>query len=361
MLKAHNINGSWVLAANALRGERYFCPVCGEALAVVMGSKHKIDHFRHHPDSSCSYGASETIEHAEKKYEIYSDLQSAPGVRAVEMECRMPDGQRPDIYFEVGGQGVAVEVQHSLINDRELIDRTASYSDKAIASLWMPDNIKRFLNTVEISDRTGLADVPLWMRRIARLTDDVAYDRYADPGRATRELVSIQLAMKTRTIKNAQGVWVTDYYWPTRPCVLHTGMVRTDQNDSGHKLMLWIPSAVGGAGLVSTRGKKQQLRREITDASGAIVDCDRADLTQKRQDYFDQRLGQIPSGNKTEGPTAHFWYDPTIETATITPEHITLIDTEGAQSEFNEMPRQWRSEYHDSFSLQQQIAMWGFK
>lgn len=361
MLKAHNINGSWVLATNALRGETYYCPVCHEELFVgSMGSKHKSDHFRHHPDSSCSYGASETIDHAEKKFGIYSELQAAPGVSTVEMECRMPDGQRPDVYFEVGGQGVAVEVQHSQISDKELIDRTASYSNKEIASLWMPDNIKRFLNTVEISDRTGLADIPLWMRRIAKLTDDVAYDQYADVGRSASELVSIQLAIKTRRIEKSKGVWVMDYYWPTRPCVLHTGVVRTDRNDSGHKLMLWLPNAVGGDGLVSTRSKKQQLRREVTDASGAVVDCNRAEYTQKRPDYFDQRLSQVPSASLPTRPSAQFWYEPTIEPAIITPEHIELLDSEGAKNEFHEMLRQWWAE-RNNLSPQQKIAMWGFK
>lgn len=273
MIRAHDANGNWVSAKNALRGHGYYCPKCRESLTVVRDSPHKIDHFRHNPDSTCSYGADETSKHAEKKLELYLELQSALGKNNVEMEYRLPDGQEPDIYFEAEGQGVAVEIQHSHISDDELVDRTASYSDKQVASLWMPDNIKRYLNTVDLFGGTNLPYIPLWMRRIAALTDNVAFDRYSDATRHPGEVVSIQLELRTRTKQNAQGMWVMDYFWPTRSCLLQTRKVRTDHNDSGNRLMKWIPAPVGGEGLVSTRGKRQQLKREVIDATGGIVDC----------------------------------------------------------------------------------------
>lgn len=287
MIKAHDVSGRWVSATNALRGHIYYCPKCRDSLTVIKGSPHKIDHFRHNPDSTCSYGAGETSEHAEKKLEIFMELQTALGKNNVEMEYRLPDGQEPDIYFETEGQGVAVEIQHSHISDADLVERTASYSDKQVASLWMPDNIKRYLNTVDLFGGTNLPYIPQWMHRIAELTDNVAFDHYTDLASHPGEVVSIQLQLKTRKKQDAQGKWVMDYYWPTRSCLLYAGNVRTDHNDSGHRLMKWIPEAIGGESLVSTRAKRQQVRREIIDTAGGVVDCNRAPSVLQPSDRYE--------------------------------------------------------------------------
>ena len=362
MLKAHNVNGMWVLATNALRGVCYYCPVCHEPLAVVKDSKHKIDHFRHHPDSTCSYGANETIEHAEKKIGIYQSLQSELGENNVSMEHTLPDGQRPDIYFQAtNGQGVALEIQHSRISDAELIDRTASYADKGVASLWMPDQIKHFLNTVEVSDLTGLANIPLWMRRIAGLTDDVAFDQFSDVSKRGSEVVSIKLAIQTRKVKNANGVWVMEQYWPTRRCALHRGAVRTDRNDSGHKLMLWLPSPLGGDSLVSTKPKRQQIRREVIESTGAPVDCPRPLIQDTGAIRVDEKAPSHETTTESTGTYARpSYFDKRMAEFERFERLADEIAVPSNQVSFDDMLKEFWSN-HDSFSFADRLKMWGFK
>lgn len=338
MRKAHNSNGRWVLATNAVRDQSYHCPVCRERLAIIRDSKHKIDHFRHHPDSTCSYGANETSEHAEKKFSIYSELQSEIGEENVRMEYRLPDGQRPDIYFEVHGQGVAVEVQHSLISADDLADRTASYSDKGVASLWMPDDIKRFLNTVGVDDRSGLARIPLWMRRIASMTGDVAFDNYSDEKVHGVDVVSIKLELQRRQVKNALGNWVYEEYWPTKRCKLHRGDVRRDSDERGFDRVLWIPRAEDGAGFVPAKPVRQQFRREVVENYGGFVECNRApvDDVPAIVSVLDEMLGlgsdRIITPTQIIGPSGEF--------------HDTLI-------------RFWTE--NAGFSKDEKLRMWGFK
>lgn len=339
MLKAHNENGRWVLAKNAVRGRAYFCPVCRERLAIIRDSKHKTDHFRHHPDSTCSYGANETSEHAEKKYTIYADLQSELGEQNVRMEYRLPDGQRPDIYFEQEGQGVAVEIQHSLISADDLADRTASYSNKGIASLWMPDNIKRFLNTVGVDDRTGLARIPLWMRRIASLTGDVAFDNYSDERVRGIDVVSIKLDLQRRQVKNAQGNWIYEEYWPTKRCKLHHGDVRRDTDDRGYDRVLWLPKPETGVGFVSTKPVRQQLRREVAEEYGGFVECGRTPVVDGVSSVvaaIDEILG--------------------LRTDRI----VTPVATVGELNEFHQTLMQFWAD-NAGFSREDKLRMWGFK
>lgn len=273
MLRAHNADGQWVDARNAMRGSSYYCPRCRDVLVVVSGSRKVIDHFRHRPESACSFGADESPEHAGKKLALFDGLRSEVGDGNVRMEYVLDDGQRPDVYFEVGGQGVAVEVQHSPIGDSDLADRTASYSSKNVAALWLPDGIKSFLNTVQVADATGLARIPLWMRRIARLTDNVAFDLPTDSANRGTELISVALELRERTIKNAQGVWVVDRYWPVQKCHLHRGVVRSDTDEYGYPRLLWLPESTNGNGLVSVRPVRMQTRREVVEARGDYVGC----------------------------------------------------------------------------------------
>jgi len=284
MLKAHNTDGKWVSGANAVRDAGYFCPHCREPLALVKDSTKMIDHFRHRPDSACAHGANESPEHEGKKMSLFSGLCTAIGENNVRMEHRLDDGQKPDVYFEVAGQGVAVEVQHSPISDKELADRTASYSSKSVAALWLPDNIKAFLNTVEVTDATGLVRMPLWMRRIAQLTDNVAFDRTADKGNQPTELISVALKLEERVIKNADGIWVVDRFWPIQRCFLHKGIVRSDTDQYGYPRMLWLPNPISGNGLVSTRPVRMQQRRELVEQYGARVNCDREPIPIQRSD-----------------------------------------------------------------------------
>lgn len=275
MLRAHNADGKWIDGKNALRGTVYYCPRCRETLTVVKDSPKMIDHFRHRAESTCTFGADESPEHAAKKFSLFDSLRSELGEDNVRIECRLDDGQRPDVFFEVAGQGVAVEVQHSQISDKDLADRTASYSAKRVAALWMPDGIKTFLNTVDMNDPRGWIRIPLWMRRIAQLTDNVAFDRLSDGGAVATELMSVELKLENRYVQNDQGVWQSVPSWPMQRCVLHKGVARSDIDEYGYPRMLWLPSPISGKGLVSTRPVRMQKRRELVEDYGAYVDCNR--------------------------------------------------------------------------------------
>ncbi len=272
MFSAEDSNGTRVKASTALRGKDYFCPRCRERLTLVLGSEHMADHFRHHAASDCveGRGAGESAAHKAKKLLIERLVGEYVGPSNVSTEHVMDDLQRPDVYFEVErGQGVAVEVQHSPISDFDLADRVASYSAKSVASIWMVDNIRDVLNTIDENDPYGMSRIPRWMRRISAMTDRAAYDLTGGDG-----VVAVKLKLEERLIRRPDGTPVLERWWPFVRCNLVAGDVRDDTDEHGWRRLLWIPRSVGGASLVRTSGVRAMRRRE-EPARAELVDCTR--------------------------------------------------------------------------------------
>lgn len=346
MFIAVNEHDEWVMAENAIPTMQYRCPKCKEELTLIRDSEHFVDHFRHKANSTCPEGALETWDHARKKLGIFSDLKSVLGAN-VSMEYTLNDGQRPDVYFEVEGQGVAVEVQHSHISDADLADRTASYGNMGVAAMWMPDGIRTFLNTLAIDDRSALLNVPLWMRRIARLTDDVAYDQYSDINKRGSEVVSLKLKPEYRKAQSASGDWVMERYWPQQRCVLYDGNVRNDRDERGWKYLLWLPRPIAGQGLVPVKGKRKMVRSEVTEARGAAVDCNRTPDEHPRIDNFDKMMAGVAYGLSQPD---------TVESRIITP--VAIV---GPRNEFHEQLLQWWHDIGSTLTSDERLRLMGYK
>jgi competence protein CoiA len=119
--------------------EKFFCPVCGEAVSLKLGNQ-RIYHFAHRSGTVCrDIYESETIYHMEGKLQLYQWLkgQQIP----VELEYFDPIiGQRPDILFHYGGNKYALEFQCSTITEEIFIKRTDSYYQQNYIPLWIIGN-----------------------------------------------------------------------------------------------------------------------------------------------------------------------------------------------------------------------------
>jgi len=115
-------------------GPLYVCPRCQNAVILKQGPI-VIPHFAHKPTLSCHFGHPETRAHLVAKQAIYDALVSSPNVSNVEMErdfgCSVAD-----VFCEVNGLPVAIEIQQSGLNVETLSQRTLNYAAMGIYVLW---------------------------------------------------------------------------------------------------------------------------------------------------------------------------------------------------------------------------------
>ena len=125
-----------VLARDAARCEAPFkCAGCSEILILRKGSC-RIHHFAHKPPVSCAYGMGETAAHYEAKLGIYEALRQNPNVKNADLEKQL-NGQIADVYAEINGIPVAIEIQRSQITVEAISSRTAAYHAQRIAVIWL--------------------------------------------------------------------------------------------------------------------------------------------------------------------------------------------------------------------------------
>jgi competence protein CoiA len=98
--------------------------------------KNKVSHFAHANPIACKFTEGESDMHRRCKLEIYLALLKAPGVRNVALEQAM-DEVRPDVYAEINGVTVAIEVQISSLSLDTILRRTIDYYRKGISVLWL--------------------------------------------------------------------------------------------------------------------------------------------------------------------------------------------------------------------------------
>src|SRR5437764_7506559 len=92
----------------------FVCPDCNEEVILKMG-RQTVNHFAHANPIACKFAIGESDLHRRCKMEIFRALQTAPGVRNIELE--RPIGMnRADVSAEIGGVRVAVEVQLSSLS-----------------------------------------------------------------------------------------------------------------------------------------------------------------------------------------------------------------------------------------------------
>ncbi|NWQ41257.1 hypothetical protein MLOOGBEN_11175 [Bacillus sp. EB106-08-02-XG196] len=116
--------------------EKFFCPVCGEAVSLKLGNQ-RIYHFSHRSGTVCrDIYESETIYHMEGKLQLYQWLKGQQ--ITAELEYFDPIiGQRPDIMFHYDGNKYALEYQCSPITEEIFIKRTDSYYQQNYIPLWI--------------------------------------------------------------------------------------------------------------------------------------------------------------------------------------------------------------------------------
>lgn len=111
------------------------CPECRDVVIVRKGSI-RVHHFSHKPPVTCAYGTGEKEIHRQCKKTIFDILSTAPKTKNFEME-RSLKTVRPDLSGRINGVPIAIEVQISNLDISTVVKRTAEYTRRGIALLWL--------------------------------------------------------------------------------------------------------------------------------------------------------------------------------------------------------------------------------
>lgn len=132
------------------------CPICGAKMIYNHG-EFKIPHFKHEKNYDCPdiYSEGITEEHIKGIELLYSWLQQQEGVTNIELEKWIPDTkQRPDIYFEYGGEPYVIEFQCSPIATK-FLERRELYGLNEINDIWILGcekyDINNFIDDISLS------------------------------------------------------------------------------------------------------------------------------------------------------------------------------------------------------------------
>lgn len=99
-------DGNVVRPGHAVKGELYFCPVCGGSLVYRQGEK-RIWHFAHHSDGACT---SETVLHKSAKLLIQSAVRRGCGEIVIGYDCQEVCGTRG--YQKLDGRIENAELEY---------------------------------------------------------------------------------------------------------------------------------------------------------------------------------------------------------------------------------------------------------
>jgi len=113
----------------------FHCAGCGNELIVKKGNI-KIHHFSHKPPFNCSRGEGETEAHRKCKETIYFELTKLNNVSNLDME-KVFGSVVADVFCEIDGVPVAIEVQRSNISVNQIVHRTQEYEKIGVNVLWV--------------------------------------------------------------------------------------------------------------------------------------------------------------------------------------------------------------------------------
>lgn len=136
MMTAVTASGEQITAAEAVKGENYFCTVCGSKLTFKSGSV-KVAHFSHFQIIDCIryFYKKESIEHLKAKHDLY--LMISPYLN-VAMEYYLADiEQIPDLLVN---HKIALEIQLSRISPTLIAERTKGYHSSKKDVIWILNN-----------------------------------------------------------------------------------------------------------------------------------------------------------------------------------------------------------------------------
>ncbi|WP_409294731.1 competence protein CoiA [Peribacillus sp. SCS-26] len=120
----------------SMKKEEWYCPCCSQRVILKSGTK-RISHFAHMKAESCSVNLEpESDYHLHGKLLLFEWLEKQ-GMRP-ELERHLKEiNQRPDLYFEWGGNRFAIEYQCSPIPFSLFRQRSLSYRRAGIAPVWI--------------------------------------------------------------------------------------------------------------------------------------------------------------------------------------------------------------------------------
>jgi competence protein CoiA len=115
---------------------QFLCPHCSAPLILRIGNI-KTPHFAHSAKNSCPYQSrKETPVHIWSKALLYKRLTQL--YEGVELEYYLKDlRQIPDLFLNVKGESIAIEIQCSTIPLSEVKYRTEGYIKEKIHPLWI--------------------------------------------------------------------------------------------------------------------------------------------------------------------------------------------------------------------------------
>lgn len=129
---------SGVIATEAEKGHKYFCPECGEEVVLKKGQV-ITHHFSHKTTTDCPNAKPESKEHLRAKILIYNWCRDLGMTCYLEHPIETPNGKRrADIYVESFGKKYAIEIQKSPQDMETFERRTESYRSVSIHVIWVP-------------------------------------------------------------------------------------------------------------------------------------------------------------------------------------------------------------------------------
>lgn len=145
MLLARN-NDKYIWATQAIKGECYFCPACGEQVILRQG-KSNISHFAHFSSNDClDNQEGETYEHLLGKQQIFE--WALNNEWQPELEVYLPEiKQRADLLLTINDQKVALEFQCSPLTLQRLSERNQGYASLNYKFWWiLGSSYQRLIN-----------------------------------------------------------------------------------------------------------------------------------------------------------------------------------------------------------------------
>ncbi|GBG95651.1 competence protein CoiA [Ligilactobacillus salitolerans] len=135
MLYAKNQTGALVVATDAYKNEKYFCPSCLGPVIVKQGNL-KAAHYAHHSHSCHAFSEGETAEHLKGKKLLANwcaQLNWQVQIEAYQIDLR----QRPDVLGIHDGKRVAFEFQCAPLSAAEMQRRSSGYLKDGFSYLWV--------------------------------------------------------------------------------------------------------------------------------------------------------------------------------------------------------------------------------
>lgn len=125
-----------VVARSSVKGEAPFsCPECMREVVLHKGNI-RVHHFAHKPPVTCRLGTGETEAHLKTKLAIFDALSTEQNVQNLELE-RNFGVSVADVFAQIGGTSVAIEIQRSTLSVADITRRTANYHALGITVLWL--------------------------------------------------------------------------------------------------------------------------------------------------------------------------------------------------------------------------------